>query len=75
MPRLFAFLAATTILAGCAAHEAPPPAIAVVETPPPPAPEAPPAPKPQYGTFGFDTAGMDTNVAPGDDFYQYSNGT
>ena len=31
--------------------------------------------KPQYGTFGFDTAGMDKSVAPGDNFYQYANGT
>ena len=76
MPRLFAFLAATTILAGCATHDAPPLAVAALETPPPPpAPEAPQAPKPQYGTFGFDTAGMDTSVTPGDDFFQYSNGT
>ena len=76
MPRLFAFLAATTILAGCATHDAPLLAVAALETPPPPpAPEAPQAPKPQYGTFGFDTAGMDTSVTPGDDFFQYSNGT
>jgi putative endopeptidase len=30
--------------------------------------------KPQYGTFGFDEAGMDRSVAPGDDFYAYANG-
>jgi putative endopeptidase len=29
---------------------------------------------PQYGTFGFDLAGMDRNVAPGDSFYRYANG-
>lgn len=29
---------------------------------------------PQYGTFGFDTAGMDRNVKPGDDFYAFANG-
>jgi putative endopeptidase len=29
----------------------------------------------QYGTFGFDAAGMDRTVHPGDDFYQYANGT
>jgi putative endopeptidase len=34
-----------------------------------------PAPgKPMYGTFGFDTAGMNATVKPGDDFYGYANG-
>jgi putative endopeptidase len=28
----------------------------------------------QLGTFGFDTAGMDTSVSPADDFYGYANG-
>src|SRR5690348_4208402 len=36
---------------------------------------AQPAARPQYGTFGFDTAGMDKSVAPGDDFFDYANGT
>ncbi|PZU15089.1 MAG: peptidase M13 [Sphingobium sp.] len=31
--------------------------------------------KPTYGTYGFDTAGMDRSVKPGDDFYEYANGT
>jgi putative endopeptidase len=37
---------------------------------------APPAPtnRPALGSFGFDTAGMDTSVRPGDNFYQYANG-
>ena len=30
--------------------------------------------KPALGTFGFDTAGMDKSVAPGDDFYVYADG-
>jgi putative endopeptidase len=30
--------------------------------------------KPQYGAFGFDEAGMDHSVDPGDDFYAYANG-
>ncbi len=30
--------------------------------------------KPTFGTFGFDTAGMDRSVAPGDDFFAYANG-
>lgn len=40
-----------------------------------PAPAAESAAKPELGTFGFDTAGMDTSVQPGDDFYAYANGT
>ena len=31
--------------------------------------------KPQIGTFGFDVAGMDRSVKPGDDFTAYSGGT
>ncbi|MBU0824549.1 MAG: M13 family peptidase [Alphaproteobacteria bacterium] len=38
-------------------------------------PAAETAAKPELGTFGFDTAGMDTEVQPGDDFYAYANGT
>jgi putative endopeptidase len=30
---------------------------------------------PQIGKFGFDEAGMDRAVAPGDDFYAFANGT
>ncbi|EPX58897.1 Metallopeptidase [Cystobacter fuscus DSM 2262] len=43
----------------------------------PTAEAAPPArsPKPTYGGFGVDTAGMDTSVAPGDNFYRFVNGT
>ena len=33
------------------------------------------APKTEYGTWGFDTAAMDKTVKPGDDFFQYANGT
>lgn len=29
---------------------------------------------PTYGAFGFDTAGMDRQVKPGADFYDYANG-
>ena len=31
--------------------------------------------KTTYGTFGFDTAGMDRSVAPGDDFGRFVSGT
>lgn len=30
--------------------------------------------KPTYGSFGFDSAGMNKAVKPGDDFYEYANG-
>lgn len=58
-------------------------------TPPPAAPEntsAKPAetkaaaekprtgPKPKLGSFGVDTAGMDTSVKPGNDFFKYAGG-
>jgi len=73
MVRFFAFALASTALAACAtqAPPPPPPAAPVAAVAPP---EASP-PKPAYGTFGFDTAGMDRSVAPGDDFFQYANGT
>jgi len=76
MARIFALLTATTILAGCAAHEAvAPPAVAPAAEAVPAVPPVPPAPKPQYGTYGFDATGMDPSVAPGDNFYQFANGT
>ena len=39
-----------------------------------PAAQASAPAKPALGTFGFDTAGMDKSVAPGDEFYDYANG-
>ena len=74
MNRLLTVLVTTTALAGCAATGAPPVPVAG-----PAVMEAPAAvaiaPKPEIGTFGFDTAGMDPTVRPGDNFYQYANGT
>ena len=32
------------------------------------------APKAAFGSFGIDTAQMDTSVKPGEDFYKYVNG-
>src|SRR4051795_1305443 len=75
MTRVLVLALTTSVLVGCATTPPPPPPPpAVVETMPQ-APEPAPAPKPQYGSFGFDSAGMDTSVAPGDDFYLYANGT
>ncbi len=78
-------LAAILLVAACGS-KAPPttnttPPVASPATPAPstvPAPAPAPAPahaKPQYGTFGFDKAGMDASVAPGNDFYGFANGT
>src|SRR4051794_35781351 len=75
MLRTIAFALATTALAACATRPPPAPPPAAVASAAIAAPELPPAPRPQFGTFGFDTAGMDTSVAPGDDFYLYANGT
>src|SRR5882672_709507 len=33
-----------------------------------------PAGKPAIGSWGFDLAGMDRSVRPGDDFFRYANG-
>jgi putative endopeptidase len=76
MRTLLVVLSAGTILGGCATREsqiATPPVAAIGAVSATTAPE--PGPKPQYGMFGFDTAGMDRSVAPGDNFYQFANGT
>ena len=75
MNKLWITLAATTVLAGCATHPAPAPVAVAEAAPPVIAPPAAPAPKPQIGDYGFDTTGMDTASCPGDNFYQYANGT
>src|SRR5580704_4712859 len=36
--------------------------------------QAPAGGKPAIGTWGFDLAGMDRSVKPGDDFFRYANG-
>ncbi|MBR0551554.1 M13 family metallopeptidase [Stakelama marina] len=68
-------LAGSTLLASCATST-------VADTPSAPLEKAAvskvtpaPAPKPQIGQFGFDEAGMDKAVEPGNDFYEYANGT
>jgi len=72
MKRMFAFVLASTALVGTAT-------IAVADQRTGAgllaAAQSAVAGKPQYGAFGFDTSGMDTSVAPGDDFFGYASGT
>jgi len=74
MVRWMTFLAGSTALAACTASP-PPETVAPAAPSEVVAPEPAPAPKPELGTFGFDTAGMERGVLPGDNFYQYANGT
>ncbi|MCX8476205.1 MAG: M13 family metallopeptidase [Sphingomonas sp.] len=72
------FLAAPALLAGCTSGEAPPPEVtqaaplsqAAIDLVAP----TPAAPRPEIGDYGFDEAGMDKAIAPGDDFYGFANG-
>jgi len=74
MVRWMSLLAASTALTACTAS--PPPEVAAPAAPAAvTAPEPAPAPKPTYGDFGFDTPGMDRTAIPGNNFYQYANGT
>ena len=69
---LAVLLLSATALAGCATtprQNATPAAEAAAPV------AAPVAAKPEYGTFGFDEAGMDRTVKPGDNFYDYASGT
>ena len=74
MTRVIAFALATTALAGCATS-ARRRAGAAAGDGRGRCPRTPPAPKPQYGSFGFDAAGMDRERRSGDNFYQFANGT
>src|SRR4051794_34216727 len=50
-------------------------ALAIVLTPMvAPAAETASSDKPQYGTWGFDSAGEDASTKPGDDFFRFANG-
>ena len=74
---LIALALASVSLSACStrlASEAPAAAPAPVESAAA-APAHAPTPKPAIGDYGFDTAGMDRSVAPGDNFYRYANGT
>ena len=70
MPTLAALVLLVATVSGC---DRPPPLPKAVI---PPASKAPPAPtKPELGTFGFDISGMDRNIVPGDNFFEFANGT
>src|SRR5690242_7190040 len=76
MIKRIAFLAVSTALASCATTTVPVAAPMVEPVAPPVVVEtSPPAPKAELGSFGFDAAGMDRSVAPGDNFYEFANGT
>ena len=49
-------------------------ALAGCQTAQPPVAAATPANAPQFGTFGFDVAGMDRSVSPGQSFFNFANG-
>jgi putative endopeptidase len=77
--RLLALTLAT--LAGCGSSKPaattttpPAPEVSTAEPAPPPAPP-PVKPKAEIGAWGFDAAGMDKSVAPGESFFRYANGT
>ena len=50
------------------------PAVSPAQEAAPKAAPAAQAKKPQLGTWGFDTAGMDRSVKPGDNFFEFANG-
>ncbi|MEA3041933.1 MAG: putative endopeptidase [Sphingomonadales bacterium] len=72
MRKLLILLSLSTAIASCTtgAEDAAPVAETVAPQPAP----APAGPSPQIGAFGFDLAGMDRSVDPGDNFYQFANG-
>ncbi|HYE27236.1 MAG TPA: M13 family metallopeptidase [Allosphingosinicella sp.] len=80
MRKIIALLAASTAFAACATTKGPSNAevreqTATVATAAEGPVASPEAERPQIGRFGFDEAGMDRTVQPGDNFYLYANGT
>ncbi|MBK9034388.1 MAG: M13 family metallopeptidase [Myxococcales bacterium] len=66
-------IAATLFLAACGSKSEPSKSKPTDQAPPVTAPAV--AAKPEIGAWGFDTAGMKPDVAPGASFYQHANGT
>ena len=75
MRSFFVVLVAGTALSGCATHPAEVAVAPVAVADPAPVVAAAPEEKPEIGTFGFDVAGMDRSIAPGQDWVQFANGT
>lgn len=71
--RLLLLSAAAASATGCAAVQTPA-TTAPAEAPAQAAAPASAAPKPELGTFGFDTTGMDRSTAPGMSWFGYANG-
>ena len=70
LSRTITLMFATLALAACGRSQAPATKVAAPESAPPAAEPAGPA----LGGFGFDVAGMDRDVVPGDAFFEYANG-
>ena len=79
MRHMLTLLAASTMLTACATSRASSDEVAEQTAVVADAAVGPVAPatadRPQIGSFGFDLAGMDRSVAPGENFFQYANGT
>jgi len=71
MVRMVALALASTVIAGSAGLAVAANSGAVIAA----SAQATAAARPQYGSFGFDQAGMDRSVTPGDDFFSFANGT
>ncbi|WP_114951176.1 M13 family metallopeptidase [Sphingosinicella terrae] len=72
MRHILIVLAASTALAGCNTTPSDQPETVSAAAAGPAAPAGTGAP--QIGSFGFDLAGMDRSVDPGDNFYAFANG-
>jgi len=65
---LFGAAAAAAVLSAC-------PTLAATATPAQPAPGGDLTKAPRLGAWGYDLSGRDPSVQPGDDFFQYANGS
>ena len=75
MPRSALFLSTALVLSGCATLSSEPDMVAT-QTPTEAKVQAASLPDrtAELGDYGYDAAGMDAAVTPGDDFYEYANG-